>query len=203
MNELQNRYLSLDTINQELLQIQAFQHAGAMYYELAVKAGGFGLKQSTGRALTQAFVKEAMSRWKISGLLTEVTLKPQPELLDTLIREGVSGKHSRQLLAQAKASAGSRHHDGVLDFYIAFYDRDVGAWKTARQKIVDGCLPLLSPFCYKTFDGLPAELQSGFFSFVIPAWIVKGQADPAAQRALQERLDVNIPFPTDLLPRVF
>lgn len=204
MNELQNRYGRLDKISQRLLQLQAFLRSGPNYYELSSQANLLELKQDNGRPLTQSFVKESLKTWEKSGLLSLFSTKPAPELMDTLVREGLACEDSAKLLAQAPAQASDswRHPNEVLDFYVAFYDRDVNAWNTARQKIVDGSLPLLFPFCHMIFDRLPDELQSGFFSFVIPAWIVKGQADPEAQRALRERLDVNLPFPSGLLPRL-
>jgi hypothetical protein len=202
MNELHNKYKRLDKVSQSLLQLLAFLRGDSSYHELARQAGIFGLRQSNGRALTQASVRESLRAWTKSGLLSQSSARPAPELMDTLVRDGVAGDDSQRLLSLVKNNVRWARSNTVLDFYIAFYDRDTDAWNIARRGIADGCLPLLSPFCDKTFERLPAEMQSGFFSFLIPAWIVQGQADPNALQAFRQRLDDEAPYSADLLPRI-
>lgn len=201
MHELQTEYDRLDNDSKRLLHLLAFQHSDANYYDLTRQAGRFGLRQSNGRALTQTWVRESLKTWTKSGLLSQSPARPAPILMDILVREGVSGDDSQQLLSFAKPTDKWVRRNAVLDFYVAFYEPDAGAWNTARRGIADGCLPLLSPFCQKTFERLPVEIQSGFFSFAIPAWISQGQCDAAALGAFRQRLDDVAPYPADLLPR--
>ena len=82
------------------------------------------------------------------------------------------------------------------------YTQDVAAWNTARSQIPDGSVPLLSPFCQKTYQRLAPEMQAGYFSFVIPAWIVEGQSDPVALNAFRQLHGIESLYPVDLLPRL-
>ncbi len=202
MNELQKKYSRLDDVNKKLLQVCAFQHSSVFYDNLARQAESFGLRQNNGRALTQSFVRESIKNWTNSGLLSQSSGKVALDLMDSLIREGISDNDSHQLLSLAKTIDPWRRRDTVLDFYIAFYEQDANAWKALRRQIPDGSLPLLSPFCQKTFERLPPEMQSGFFSFVIPSWIAEGQSHPDALRVLRQLLDDVSPYSDDLLPRL-
>ena len=202
MNTLQNQYARLDKISKSLLQLLAFQHSTANHYSLSDQATKFGLRQSNGRALTQSFVRDSVKKWAAAGILTDVHGRPAPALMDTLVRDGVCGDDSNQLLAIANPTDRWVRRDTVLDFFVAFYKQDADAWNTARRQIPDGSVPLLSPFCQKTYQRLTPEMRSGYFSFVIPAWIVEGQSDPDALNVFRQLLGSETSYPVDLLPRL-
>ena len=101
MNTLRVQYDRLDKISKSLLQLLAFQHSTANYYSLSNEATEFGLRQSNGRALTQSFVRDSMKNWAAVGILKDVCGRPAPALMDTIVRDGVSGDESDQLLALA------------------------------------------------------------------------------------------------------
>src|SRR5690606_14230469 len=99
-----------------------------------------------------------------SGLLLGRSSRPAPELMDTLVRKGLSEADAERLLTLARPVDGWGRRDELLDFYVAFYAHDVNGWMAARPQIADGSLPLLAPFCQTTFEQLPTELQHGFFT---------------------------------------
>ncbi len=202
MNEVQKKYDRLDKSSKRLLLMLAFQHGEANYYQLANQAKQFDLRQSDGRALTQTFVRSALKKWTDSGLLRRSPTRPAPELMDTLVREGLSGADTQRLFSLAQREDRWVRRDALLDFYLAFYGHDANAWKTARHQIADGSMPLLAPFCKKTFEQLQSELQYGFFEFVIPWWIAQAESDPEAQLAIRRLLDDDADLPTALLPRL-
>ena len=101
MNTLQNQYARLDKISKSLLQVLAFQHSTANHYSLSSQATNLGLRQSNGRALTQSFVRDSIKKWAAAGILTDLRGRPAPVLMDTLVRNGVSGDDSDQLLSLA------------------------------------------------------------------------------------------------------
>lgn len=202
MNELHKKYARLGKFSKKLLQICAFEHGNVNYYELHNKANRFELRQSNGRALTQAVVRESMQEWTKYGLNSDYSSRPVPELMDLLIREGVSSSDSQRLLALANPTDHWVNRSSVLDFYVSFYSHKAEAWNAARRGVPDGSLPLLDPFCSKIFEQLTPEMQSGYFTFVIPSWIAKGHADPGSQRELRKRLDDQAPLSVDLLPRL-
>ena len=205
MNELEKKYERLDQVSRTLLQIVAFQHDQLRYDQLAKQASSLGLWQSDGRALPQSFVKESLAKWTKSGLLTGRPPRPPGELLERLIRDGLDGDHGRELAA--KASVKPQYHwmqrDSKLDFYVAFYEHNADAWKDARRNVADGSVPLMTPFCRATFDGLPSELKCGFFDFVIPAWIATGSSAPEAVLAMRDWMDGEAELPAVSLPRLF
>lgn len=203
MNELQKKYDQLDETSKRLLLVLALQHGEANYFLLANQATQFDLRQSNGRALTQTIVRDSLKNWTKIGLLRGNPSRPAPKLMDTLVREGLSGADAQRLLALARPDdSGWGRRDALLSFYLAFYGRDANAWNAARQQIVDGSLPLLAPFCQTTFEQLPSEMQHGFFAFVIPRWIVQAEADPEALLAMRQLLDDDADLPAALLPRL-
>lgn len=202
MNQILKKYHRLDKLSKSLLQLLAFQHGEVRYSQLHEQAKMFGLKKSDGRSLTQAQVREALATWTKSGLLSQYPTKPVDALMDLLVREGITGDDSKRLLALAKPQDHWTRRSVVLDFYVAFYSGDGQAWKAARRDIPDGSLPLLKPFCTKTFERLTPEMQSGYFAFVIASWIAKGESDPEAASQLRQRLDEEANFPVELLPRL-
>lgn len=205
MNALLKKHEQLDKVSRSLLQIVAFQHDQVRYDQLAKQASSLGLRQSNGRALTQSFVKESLAKWTKSGLLTGRPPRPAGELLERLVRDGLDGDHGRELAA--KANAKPQHHwmprDSKLDFYVAFYGHNADAWKVARRNVADGSVPLMKSFCRATFDALPSELKSGFFDFVISAWVVSGASDLEALLSMHEWMDGEAELPAVSLPRLF
>jgi len=202
MNELQKKYHRLDKSSKRLLQLLAFRHGETRFAQLHDEAKKFGLTNSDGRSLTQTQVREALGTWTKSGLLLQYPTRPVGALMDMLIREGVAGDDSKRLLALAKPTDRWIRRSAVLDFYVAFYSCDADAWKAARRDIPDGSLPLLEPFCTKTFERLTPEMQSGYFSFVIASWIAKERPDTDAASEFRQRLDNEAAFPVELLPRL-
>lgn len=202
MNEVQKKYDRLDETSKRLLLVLALQHGEANCFQFTNQAKQFALRQSNGRELTQTFVRDSLKKWTNSGLLRRSPARPAPELMDTLVRDGLSGADAQRLLAFAQSRDRWGSRDALLDFYVAFYSHDANAWKAARRQIADGSLPLLAPFCQKTFEQLPPELQHGFFTFVIPSWIAQAELDPEAPLALRRLLDADADLPTELLPRL-
>ncbi|MDX1928589.1 MAG: DEAD/DEAH box helicase [Pirellulaceae bacterium] len=203
MNALQNKYDRLDKLGKSLLQVLAFQHETASYYRLADKARSFKLKRNDGRALTQTFVRELLDTWAKAGILTSKDGRPATVLMDRIVREGVFGEHSEQLLSLAsKPQLSWLQRLEVLDFYVEFYTHKADAWNASRDEIPDASLPLLSPFCQRTYQQLTPELRSGYFSFVIPGWIAEGETDPAAMQAFRQLLDKETSLPVNLLPQL-
>ena len=138
MDTLQHQYGRLDKISKSLLQVLAFQHSAANHYSLSNQANEFGLRQSNGRTLTQSFVKDSVKQWAASGILTGGRERPSPDLMDALVRDGVYGDDSNQLLSLAKNTEYWVRRDLVLDFFVSFYIQDAVAWNTARSQIPDG-----------------------------------------------------------------
>ncbi|XZE20928.1 DEAD/DEAH box helicase [Pirellulaceae bacterium SH449] len=202
MNELQSKYHRFDGTSKCLMQLLAFQHWNTYYGDLHSRAKSFELKKSNGRSFTQTDIREVLKQWTKSGFLSEYPKRPVDALMDVLIREGIEGDNSKRFLELANPPDRWIHRSAVLDFYVAFYSSDTEKWKAARNKIHVGALPLLEPFCKKTFERLASEIQSDYFSFVIPCWIAKGRSDANAVAELQQRLDNESPFPAKSLPRL-
>jgi len=118
MIDIQKTYLRLDKLSKNLLRVLAFQHGGARYYQLTDQAQALGLRQGNGRALTQTLVREFMSKWTKQGLLRKDSEKIAPALLDLLVREGLAGEYSQQLLQFWQPLNRWVRRDVVLDFYV-------------------------------------------------------------------------------------
>ncbi len=202
MNDYQKKYKKLSLPSRKLLQVAAFQHQAVQHYQLANQVKPFGIQQSNGRPLTQSLTREFVSDWKTRGLLSQYASRPHPELMDMLIRDGLSGDHPQSLLQLARPSQTWGQRDAWVNFFVAFYLQDGSAWKEARRNVADGSVPLLSPFSKAVFNQLTPEFQHEYFSFVIPAWIASGDVDAEAVSSLSRLLEHDGPLPEKLLPRL-
>lgn len=202
MSHLQDKYHRLDLLDRTLLQILAFQRDDVRAERLCVLAKDFGLKQSNGRALTISHAREAFKRWAEVGLLTRSSSRLEPELMDRLIRDGLAGEDSQRFRTFLDQKTHFGYRPSLLDFYFAFYSQDVETWRSARRGIPDSSVPLLEPFCQTTFDQLTPEMQTSYFSFVLPTWINQGNSNQYLLHAWRRRLEDTSAFPEDLLPRL-
>lgn len=185
MKKTINQYRRLGRLEKTVLQILAFQHRRCEYPEIWRFGKALGLVRDDGRSLTQTSIRECLSKLHQVDLLSKPNNHPVAEIHDFLIREGLKSELSQSLLeaCQKYERWGSRCES--LEFYLAFYTQDASLFQTALENIPVGSVPLLSPFCQKTFDDLTPEFQQHYFDFVVPFWISHGHADPDAVENLQ------------------
>ncbi|TWU06149.1 DEAD/DEAH box helicase [Stieleria varia] len=202
MNTLQKEYGRLDVTRKRVLQVMAFQHEASSLDAIHRHIKTFDLRQDNGRLFTQAFLRDSLQHFIRLRLLNTTRTHPHPDLMDLLIREGLSGNWARELVSLAKSASRWASRNPQLDFYLAFYLQDAEAWKIARRDITDGSIPLLSPFCENIFRQLKPQFQEEYFSFVLPAWITGTARDEQGFQALRKLLNGDAPYSNELMPQL-